>query len=183
MALALVILGWWTGPARAQTTNDTNQTVATKTAGASDPGKTPASETALDIEKFRLGFYSLFLTTLGLVGGIMILAYMWSKDHPQSRFTDFFANGQFVQLVVIIMVAGNVCSLAIMGILKTGEIATIYASIVGYILGKRTSPDRSDGGGTREANDKLGEGQGKDMNPPPEKTKPEKTEETQPKVP
>jgi hypothetical protein len=34
-----------------------------------------------------------------------------------------------------------VCSLGIMGILEKGEISTIYAGIVGYILGKRTAQD------------------------------------------
>ncbi len=180
-AMALLILGWTTGLALAQPTEDTNKTVATKAAAASDHGKTPASESPCDIERLKLGVWSLFFTTFGLVCGILILARLWSKDHPQSRFTDFFANGQFVQLVVIIMIAGNVCSLGVMGILKTGEIATIYASIVGYILGKRTSPDKSDNGGTGEKNYKPGESEKNAMNPPAEKTKPGEAAGTQTK--
>ena len=93
-----------------------------------------------DTLKFRLkwGFWSLLFTTFGLLIGIGILFNIWKKSIPGVTYKDFFAEGQFVQLVVIIVIAGNVCSLGIMGILEKGEISTIYAGIVGYILGKRS---------------------------------------------
>jgi hypothetical protein len=102
--------------------------------------KSETTQTVITPERLRLGVNSLWFTSAGLVLGIVVLSIIWRFSEPASRYTDFFADGQFVQLVVIIMVAGNVCSLGIMGILEKGEIATIYAGIVGYILGKRVTP-------------------------------------------
>jgi|GEM_PF-5441416 len=104
--------------------------------------KTETSQTVITPDRLRLGVNSLWFTSAGLVLGIVVLSVIWRFSHPKSRYTDFFADGQFVQLVVIIMVAGNVCSLGIMGILEHSEIATIYAGIIGYILGKGVTPDK-----------------------------------------
>lgn len=92
-------------------------------------------------ERVRYGFYSLFFTTVPLSLSVLILMFfLHSKGDSKTKFEPFFGEGQVTQLVVIILVAGNVCTLAIMGVLGQSEVAAIYGGIVGYVLGKKTSP-------------------------------------------
>jgi hypothetical protein len=95
----------------------------------------------LDPQRVEFAFYSLFFTTLPLAMLVGFLIWMLHTGRPESRanFEPFFGGGQITQLVVIIMVAGNVCSLAIAGILGGSEVSAIYGGVVGYILGKKTA--------------------------------------------
>lgn len=96
----------------------------------------------LDPDRIRLAFYSLFFTTVPLAVLVGALIFLLHTGRPESHanFEPFFGGGQTTQLVVIIMVAGNVCSLAIAGILGGSEVSAIYGGVVGYILGKKTGP-------------------------------------------
>ena len=68
------------------------------------------------LERMRLGFHSLWFTTVPLLLGILvIISAIWIHE-DKDRFTPYFGEGQFLQLVVIVLVAGNVCSLAIMDV-------------------------------------------------------------------
>ena len=92
----------------------------------------------LDPERVKYAFYSLFFTVIPLSGLVLYLMLLLHFGRPESRanFEPFFGGGQITQLVVIIIVAGNICSLAIAGIIGASEVAAIYGGIVGYILGK-----------------------------------------------
>lgn len=95
------------------------------------------------VSKYRLelGFYTLFFTTIPLGGCVLliILALWWNNGKIKDNLIPFFGDGQLGQYIVIILVAGNVCTLAIVGILGRSEVAAIYGGIIGYVLGKKTS--------------------------------------------
>ena len=109
-----------------------------------EPGAVPPANPQLAIERMRLGFQSLWFTTVPLLLGILVIISAIWRHQDRDRFTPYFGEGQFLQLVVIVLVAGNVCSLAIMDILGGSEVAAIYGGIVGYVLGRRATA------GTRE---------------------------------
>src|SRR5207249_2610309 len=95
----------------------------------------------LDPERLAKGFYSIFFTAIPLSLGTGYFLYVVHQRDGQSKFEPFFGGGQLIQLLVILLVAGNVCSLAIMGILNGSEVAAIYGGIVGYVLGKTSRPE------------------------------------------
>lgn len=70
---------------------------------------------------------------------LIILALWWNNGKIKDNLIPFFGDGQLGQYIVIILVAGNVCTLAIVGILGRSEVAAIYGGIIGYVLGKKTS--------------------------------------------
>lgn len=91
----------------------------------------------LDFQRVQWAYHSLYITAIGVTGCILALfvCLYYGKD-VKSRFEPFFGDGQVTQLVVIIAVAGNVCSLAIAGILGASEVSALYGGIVGYVLGR-----------------------------------------------
>ncbi|MHC5009968.1 MAG: hypothetical protein ACYTG6_03340 [Planctomycetota bacterium] len=98
------------------------------------------AEQACKIERIRLGFWSLLFTAVPLMVGMAVFLWLVTTHGGSEKFQPFFGDGKLVQLLVIIVVAGNVCSLALMDILKNSEVAAIYGGIVGYVLGKRMAP-------------------------------------------
>jgi hypothetical protein len=85
-------------------------------------------------------FTSLVITVvpLTLMVGILIWALHSGRPVARRMLEPFFGQGQVTQLVVVILVAGNVCTMAIAGILGASEVSAIYGGIIGYILGKKT---------------------------------------------
>jgi hypothetical protein len=118
---------------------------ASEAAAQNQNGAKPETQTAqgggvlhpLDFQRVQWAYHSLYITAIGVVGCILALfiCLYYGKD-VKSRFEPFFGDGQVTQLVVIIAVAGNVCSLAIAGILGASEVSAIYGGIVGYVLGR-----------------------------------------------
>lgn len=91
----------------------------------------------LDFQRVQWAYHSLYITAIGVSGCILALfVCLYHGKDVQSRFEPFFGDGQVTQLVVIIAVAGNVCSLAIAGILGASEVSAIYGGIIGYVLGR-----------------------------------------------
>ena len=112
--------------------------------------KTTAAETENEdmaqllppLVKYRvdLGFNSLYFTTIPLAGAVLlvILALWLGKEDIKDKLLPFFGDGQFGQYIVVILVAGNVCTLAFAGILGRTEVSALYGGIIGYVLGKNT---------------------------------------------
>lgn len=95
------------------------------------------------VSKYRLmlGFYTLFFTTIPLCVCVLYIIRVLSRNNGKTSdsLIPFFGDGQLGQYLVIILVAGNVCTLAIVGILGRSEVAAIYGGIIGYVLGKKCS--------------------------------------------
>ena len=110
-------------------------------AGQDSGLQTDRSERLPAVHKYRVdrGFLSLYFTAVPLAAVVLliILALWLGSGDIKERLVPFFGDGQFGQYVVVILVAGNVCSLAIVGILGSSEVAAIYGGIIGYVLGKK----------------------------------------------
>lgn len=89
-------------------------------------------------ERIKYSFYSLYFTVIpvSVLVLFLILLLHFGRPDSQANFESYFGGGQTTQLVVILVIAGNVCSLAIAGIIGGSEVAAIYGGIVGYVLGK-----------------------------------------------
>jgi len=90
-------------------------------------------------ERIKYAIFTLWFTVLPLSGLVLylMLALHFGRPDTKDTFEPFFGKGQVTQLVVIIVIAGNVCTLAIAGILGASEISAIYGGIIGYVLGKK----------------------------------------------
>jgi hypothetical protein len=129
-------------PAKAQSSMDKTKLTASQ-------GDTDDQEQVLPpLVRYRvdLGFKTLYFTTIPLTGAVLliILALWFGNKDIKEKLMPFFGGGQFGQYIVVILVAGNVCTLAIVGILGRTEVAAIYGGIVGYVLGKKTSDTGSE---------------------------------------
>jgi hypothetical protein len=89
-------------------------------------------------DRVRYAFVSLLFTAVPLSVTVLLLIFLLRKT-TQDVFSPYFGQGQLGQFVVIILIAGNVCTLAIAGILDASEVSAIYGGIVGYVLGKRSA--------------------------------------------
>ena len=128
-------------------------------------GTKPENQTAqggavlkpLDFQRVQWAYQSLYITAIGVSGCILALfVCLYKGEDVKKRFEPFFGDGQVTQLVVIIAVAGNVCSLAIAGILGASEVSAIYGGIVGYVLGKgkhSSNADATNSGNGRNTQD------------------------------
>ena len=163
LALALVILYANCGgafAAQAQTANEaaapakTTDGAAQKESVAAQNANPQDAETrrlpAVDKYRLDLGFKSLYFTAVPLAAAVLlVILALWSgQSDIKDRLLPFFGDGQFGQYIVVILVAGNVCTLALVGLLNSSEIGTIYGGIIGYVLGKRSSG--GDSGAARE---------------------------------
>ena len=98
----------------------------------------------LENHRIFLGTISILFTAIPLslaVLYLMVALHMGSADIKE-RFMPFFGEGRLGEVIVIILIAGNVCSLAIMKVLNTGEVASIYSGIIGYVLGKSAAGNK-----------------------------------------
>lgn len=152
LALALLISFISPYANLAQQTKEANESTTTSTKQVQD-GPAQSSDRQSDavglgralppVHEYRVqvGFLSIYFTAVPLAGAVslIILALWWGRGDIKDRLLPFFGDGQFGQYVVVILVAGNVCSLAIVGILGSSEVAAIYGGIIGYVLGKKTS--------------------------------------------
>lgn len=92
----------------------------------------------LDPKRVEYAFRSLFFTTVPLILAVLVLMLILKFDEKsKEKLEPFFGQGQITQLVVIIIIAGNICSMAIAGIVGASEVSAIYGGIVGYVLGKK----------------------------------------------
>lgn len=86
-------------------------------------------------KRWKYARLSLLVTivplTLGFLAFLIVL-YRKGKDQLES----FFGNGLLVELVVVILIAGNVFTLAVLEIFDASTVSTIYGGIVGYVLGR-----------------------------------------------
>ena len=98
------------------------------------------------LEQWQMGMFSIAITVGPLIGGIMLFMVLVRKAKADV-YEPFFGDGQLAQLVVIVLIAGNVCSLAIVGVLGASEVAAIYGGIVGYVLGRRVRQKKGDSEG------------------------------------
>lgn len=137
VAIGCVLLS---APAQSQQ-SDSNHLADSVSLSEQGPSKADASTLAeIDMKKWRikLGFYSILFTAIPLMLGtavFLVLVHNSGKD----EYEPFFGEGQLVQVLVILLVVGNVCSLAIMDVLGKSEIAAIYGGIVGYVLGRKSA--------------------------------------------
>jgi hypothetical protein len=89
-------------------------------------------------QRIWYAFYSLLFTTVPLAVVVLLLMFCLRSGTAPDLFSPYFGQGQLGQFVVIILIAGNVCTLAIAGILGSSEVSAIYGGIVGYVLGKKS---------------------------------------------
>lgn len=154
LALAFFVFLIEPGNNLAQQPQQSKETTTAKTQDRADqeqsgPGQDSSLQTDKSgrllpaVHKYRVdqGFLSLYFTAVPLAMAVLliILALWLGKGDIKERLLPFFGDGQFGQYVVVILVAGNVCSLAIVGILGSSEVAAIYGGIIGYVLGKKPS--------------------------------------------
>ncbi len=149
-ALVIVLTIGMFGTARAQLTPPAGTPAVqsapseASTAVKENPPRTASNDgdplPALDAARVQIAFESVFLymvpLTLGVVG--LILGLYFGKPGATAAFLPYFGEGQVMQFVVIIAIAGNIWSLAIAGVVGRTEVAAIYGGIVGYVLGKKS---------------------------------------------
>ncbi|MSP36928.1 MAG: hypothetical protein EXR70_00380 [Deltaproteobacteria bacterium] len=155
MVLLTVLAVWFASVAAARAQQKSNVSVASTAPAQSDngakaeaqPGQPSGVLHPLDFQRVQWAYHSLYITAIGVVGCILALfiCLYFGKD-VKNRFEPFFGDGQVTQLVVIIAVTGNVCSLAIAGILSASEVSAIYGGIIGYVLGRGKKSGDSDRG-------------------------------------
>ena len=167
IALVLVISFWVAGDAFAQSaqTQTANEAATVKMTDSvkqsekapAQPANPPSSDSrlvpALDSFRLKLGFDSLYFTTVPLAAAVLVIIIaLWiGKSDISERLVPFFGDGQLGQYVVIVLVAGNVCTLALVGLLNSSEVGTIYGGIIGYVLGKKSNNDSGKSSGKKAA--------------------------------
>jgi len=139
-AVAVLALGVFIGMSVGHSTGVVARTGVDSVAMAPNvmsPGGTPDAESmALRSWRIATGFKSLWFTTVPLtLSTLAFLIVIYIKG--RSEYEPFFGQGQLAQLLVIILVVGNVCSLAIMDVLQKSEVSAIYGGVVGYVLGRQ----------------------------------------------
>lgn len=86
-------------------------------------------------KRWKYATLSLLVTigplTLGFLAFLIVLC-LKGKVYLEP----FFGNGLLVELVVVILIAGNVFTLAVLEIFDASTVSTIYGGIVGYVLGR-----------------------------------------------
>jgi hypothetical protein len=104
-------------------------------------------------ERLSYAFYSVFLYMMPLTVGVgLLLCFLYfGRPDSMNSFLPYFGEGQVMQFVVIIAIAGNIWSLAIVGVVGRTEVAAIYGGIIGYVLGKRSSDSALGAGPTAGA--------------------------------